>query len=258
MKKRFLISAIILSFAIAMKPFPAVFLLLFIPEKKFKEIIITVLSTLFLSITPLLAFQGGFIANLFTVLSIPSLSDVNTSTGYFLANNFNYHCVSLFTIIKFYFIETGIIQRVNMSLFSNLYVKGVVLAFIPIGLYVIYLENELWKRVTVLSIVMVIFPQLSADYRLMYMFVPLFLLLMNEKISKADYFYIILFGLLLIPKSYYFFPKTITDSGFRDYSISDPINVFIMLLILLIIMITGILKLKAIPFSKTVKLNNKN
>jgi len=248
-KEKFIFSAIFLSFAIAMKPFPAVFLLLFIAEKKFRETLIAVLSTAFISLIPLLIFKGGFFANLSAALSISRFPDAIGSSGYFESNNFVFHSMSMFTIFKVYFIESGIIQRIDMSFFSSLYVKGVLLAFIPMGLYVIFLEKELWKRVTVLSIAMVIFPQISGDYRLLYMLVPLFLFLTNETTSQSDYFYTVLFGLLLIPKNYYFFPNTITE-GFHDFSISYPINFFIMVLILLSIIVTGVLKTKGIPALK--------
>lgn len=246
-REKFILSAVFLSFAIAMKPFPGVFLLLFISRRKFKETIIAVFSTLFVSLIPLLSFQGGFRANLSAALSISRFPDAIGSSGYFESNNFVFHSMSMFTIFKVYFIESGIIQRINMPLFSSLYIKGVMLAFILIGFYAIFVEKELWKRVAVLTITMVIFPQISGDYRLLYMFVPLFLFLINETLSKSDYLYTVLFGLLLIPKNYYFFSNTLTDGGGLDFSISYPINFLIMVLILLSIIVTGVFKIKNIP-----------
>jgi len=252
-KEKFILSAIFLSFAIAMKPFPAVFLLLFIAERKFKETLLAIISTAFVSLIPLLSFQGGLLANLSAALSISKFPDAIGRSGYFESNIFVFHSLSMFAMFKAYFIETGIIQRVDMAAFSSLYVKGVMLAFILIGLYVIFLEKELWKRVAVLSIVMVIFPQISGNYRLLYMFVPLFLFLIKKTTSKSDYFYTVLLGLLLIPKNYYFLPHIITDGGW-DFSISYPINFIIMVLMLLSIILTGALKFKGIPSVKKNKL----
>lgn len=249
-KEKFTLSAIFLSLAIAMKPFPAVFLLLFLAEKKFKEAIIAVTSTAVVSLISLLSFQGGFWANLSAALSIARFPDAIGSSGYFEANNFVFHSMSLFTMFKVYFIEAGIIHTINMSSFASLYIKVVLLAFIPITLYVIFIEKELWKRAAILSIVMVIFPQISGDYRLLYMFIPLFLFLTNETTSKSDPFYVILFGMLLIPKNYYFFPNTMTDGGYLDFSISYPTNFLIMILMLVSIMLTGVLKVKQFPASK--------
>jgi hypothetical protein len=249
-QKKFISSAIFLSFAIAMKPFPAVFLLLFVAEKRFKEAIITVVSTVLVSLVPLLFFQGGLLANLSAALSISRFPDAIGSSGYFESNNFVFHSMSIFTMFKVYFIETGMIDNVDMAAFSSIYVKVVILVFIPIGLYVIFLEKELWRQVAILSVVMVIFPQISGNYRLLYMFVPLFLFLMKETTSSSDYFYVVLFELLLIPKNYYFFPHTMTDGGYLDFSISYPVNFFIMVFMLLAIILAGILKITGIPSVK--------
>ncbi len=250
MKKRFLVSAIFLSFAIALKPFPGILLLLFTNEKKYKEAAIAILFTLILTIFPLLVFKGGFLANFRVAISIPSFPGANSTGSYFAANNVDYRGMSLFTFIKFIFIEAGVIQNINMSIFSDIYFKSVLLVLIPIVLYVLFIEEILWKRVAILSIAMLIFPQFSVGYRLMYMFVPLFLFLMNAEESKFDYVYIILFGLLLIPKNYYIFPNIISDTFRIDFSVNEPINTLILVAMLLTIMISGIIKSKRFAFIK--------
>jgi hypothetical protein len=244
MNEKYLLSAFFLSLAIAMKPFPAVFLLLFVAEKKYRDAILTVASTVIITAIILFFFKGGFVANLLATISISSFPDVIGESGYFSANNFVFHSMSVFTMLKVYFIETGAIQNIDMAVFSSLYVKIMAALLIPISLYVIFVEKELWKRAAILSIIMVIFPQISGTYRLMYMFVPLFLFLKNEVPAKNDYLYTVLFGLLLIPKNYYYLPNTVTDGNAVDFSIGYPINFFAMLLILLLIITTGMLKFK--------------
>lgn len=241
-KEKYIFSAVFLSFAMAMKPFPVVLLLLFVSRRKIKEAIIAVSLTVAASVVSLLLFKGGFFANLSAAISISSFPDAIGASGYFLQNNFVFHSVSLFAILKVYFIESGQIQNIDMSLFSSMYIKGVLLALVPISTYVVFFEKQLWRQVAILSIVMVVFPQISGGYRLLYMFIPLFLFFRNEQTSRGDYLYTVLFGLLLIPKSYYFFPKTITDAGVFDFSIAYPVDLFIMVIMLLVIIIAGISK----------------
>ncbi len=238
-QKRYLISSIFLSFAIAMKVIPAVLLVLFIPEKKYKEIALSVAVTILITVISLLFFQGNFWDKLLVTVSLPRLPDLSLS-GYLSSNNFSFKSVSLFTISKLYFIETGIIQNINIPNFLDSYVKFSLITFVMIALYVIFIEKVLWKRTVLLIIALELLPQLTAEYRLLYMFAPLFLFINASQTSKFDRFYVTLFGLLLIPKSYYFFPITISDSGFHDFNIGVVISVLLMLMMLICIISTGL------------------
>ena len=63
-KQRTIISIIFLSFAISMKLFPAVFLVLLLSDKKYKEAIYTVLLVMIISICGYLSYNGELIQNI--------------------------------------------------------------------------------------------------------------------------------------------------------------------------------------------------
>jgi hypothetical protein len=112
--------------------------------------------------------------------------------------------------------------------------------FIFLSGYVLFVEKELWKKVMILVSAALLLPHASADYKLIYIFIPMLLFINSAKKSRFDLFYIIMFGLLLIPKDYYLFPKIISDSGYSDISIAVVLNIFIILAMIAVIIKEGL------------------
>ena len=67
----------------------------------------------------------------------------------------------------------------------------------------------------------------------------MFMFINTDKKSRFDLFYIIMFGLLLIPKDYYIFPKIISDSRYSDISIAVILNILMLILMVIMIVIDG-------------------
>jgi hypothetical protein len=230
-----------------MKAYPAVFLLLFVCEKKYKEISYALINTLLLTFISLLLHKGGFKTNLSFIFSGFELS----KHLFFGNNNILQRGTSLFMLFKLIFIETGINNIINMSAFLDMYYMGALVIFALLAWYVVFVEKELWKKATILTFSMLILPPVSADYKLLYVFIPLFWFINSKANDKKWLFYSIMLALLLIPKDYYLFPNIISDSGYNDISISMVINIVIMLVILFVIIKDGILwvkfRVKSIP-----------
>jgi hypothetical protein len=148
--------------------------------------------------------------------------------------------VALFTLIKIIFIETDLLQKVNMTQFLSIYIKIAIIMFLSIAAYVVFLEKDFWKRVAILVIAMLLLPQVSADYKLIHIFIPLFLYINAPRPSRLDWLYIVLFGLLLIPKDYYLLSKVFSEGGTADISISVIINHIVLIIMLLLIIGTGL------------------
>ena len=81
---------------------------------------------------------------------------------------------------------------------------------------------------------------MSADYRLLYIFIPLYLYVNNETKTKLDLFYLLALVLLLIPKDYWYLQGFLTDSGKADYSINNTINTSILVIMTVVIMASGL------------------
>jgi hypothetical protein len=236
-KKKYLLGAVFLSFAIAMKLFPIVFLCLFLADKRYKEIVFTGLFASLLTIFSLMFFKGGFFENFMQLISGANLVHLNRFLGGDLIVQ---RGVALFTLIKIIFIETDLLQKVNMTQFLSIYIKIAIIMFLSIAAYVVFLEKDFWKRVAILVIAMLLLPQVSADYKLIHIFIPLFLFINAPRPSRLDWLYIVLFGLLLIPKDYYLLSKVFSEGGTADISISVIINHIVLIIMLLLIIGTGL------------------
>ena len=64
-------------------------------------------------------------------------------------------------------------------------------------------EEIFWKQITLLTLLMCLLPYVIDDYKLIFLFIPIWLFLSNQEKTKFDSFYSILFGLLIIPKQFF-------------------------------------------------------
>jgi tetratricopeptide (TPR) repeat protein len=97
-----------------------------------------------------------------------------------------------------------------------------------ITLYVLFIKADLWKKVALLTFAALLFPHVSADYKLIHLFLPLVLFINAPGGFRHDKLFTWFFGLLLIPKSYHYFQNIVSDSSTHDISIAVPINIVIM------------------------------
>ena len=132
-----------------------------------------------------------------------------------------------------------------MTVFLNYYIKVVLVILAILTAYIVFAEKKLWKQVALLVFAMILLPYQSADYKLLYIFFPLYLFINTNEKAKSDLYYSLMFALLLIPKAYYFFPNIKSDSGTSDISISVLMNPLIILAMSLVI-ISSSLKSRSI------------
>lgn len=59
--------------------------------------------------------------------------------------------------------------------------------------YITRYETVLWKKVSLLVMCMNLLPYTSTDYKLLHLFIPLFLFINHQKEDKWDLVYIVLF-----------------------------------------------------------------
>jgi len=230
--KKLLISAVFLSLAISMKLFPAVFLILFVSDKKYKEAVYAVIFTVIVSIISLLFLSGSFIDNIQRMLLNMKLFNlVYVIRG--LGFDYGHSLFSVFKIFDYWF-------NVNITIEELLrpYFVFVLVFFALLAAYVVFFEKEFWKKVTILITTMCLLPYASNNYKLIHFFIPLYLYINTDRKEKIDILYVILFSLLLMPKNFRFIIKYEFYSGV----LIDPL---IMLILISVIIINGLLKKNA-------------
>jgi len=238
-KKQYLVSTIFLSLAISMKIYPAILLILFIPERKYREIAVCLVTTVAITLASLMCFRGGLLHNLNFLLQGSNISS-NSYFAQWMSINSNWvqRGVSLLTFFKIFYFETGLLPAFIRSSFSSIYMILAAMMGLLVFLYVIFVEKEIWKRVTLLTFSMLLLPPISADYKLLHVFIPLYLLLNTKNSQKFDVLYLLMFGLLLIPKDFHYFSTVISEGG-HDISTSVVINIFTMIVMSALIMTSG-------------------
>ncbi len=115
--------------------------------------------------------------------------------------------------------------------------------FFIIPMFVIFIETSRWKQVMLLLVPMVLFPYVSTDYKLIYLFIPFFLFVITEEKDKYDKYYTILFGLLFIPKSYLHFsgPTFFSNPDKAILGLMSVIDIAAMVVFTIMIMRTGLI-----------------
>lgn len=133
---------------------------------------------------------------------------------------------SLFEALKFLLCSYK--QIISSSLLEKIYSY---LGFIVTSIIVFfaYRERIYWKIITLLTLHMLLVPYVICDYKLIFLFVPIWLFANAEEKTGFDKIYTILFGLLLIPKKIFtMWIYTATISRLVTYGVI--INPIIMIL----------------------------
>jgi len=233
--KKYFVSAILLGLAVHAKIYFAIFLLIYFSDRKYKEIAIVIF--LFI-VSPLLALvidkwllpAVQFTGSGFVFLKTAASSDNFYNQIYVLGDDGAGFCSSLYGALKaiiyliFPNIQAGSLPI--QHLFSFYLPVAAFFAGI-IALYVILIEKERWRKVTLVTLSLILFPYVTGDYRLIILFIPLWMFMNSKRISKHDITFAILFGLLLIPKDYYIIRDSISISV-----ILNPLLIIIFMILL--------------------------
>jgi Glycosyltransferase family 87 len=236
--KRPVVSSFALSMAIAMKLYPAVFVVLLLSERKYRAIALTMFGVVIATFACMLLLKGGVGPNLQFILSGFGINE----SSYFANNNSVLAGVSLFSPIKILLraMDGAAMEVAPWGQLLGIYSLVVFACFGLLASYILVIERVLWKKVALLVFAMLLFPNVSFDYKLMLTFLPLYLFLKSDSRSKSDRFYASAFALLLIPKGYFFFPQFVSNSGASDIGIAVFVNPAIMVAILTVIVASGV------------------
>lgn len=191
-----------LGLASAIKIYPLFMLLIFIVNKKWKALEAAILTMVISSFYGLLLFRGGMFQNLFTLLHALG----GFGEGY-EKETINVHFgVGLTALIRIPFMIWN-----EMTVPKEVPVMGIYLVT-GLGLTIwtsVHIRREgcAWKKLLVMTALMVFLTPNSYMYNLVYLFpvVVVFCLARGEKRIWIDGSYLLLLGFLMIPKAYYYF-----------------------------------------------------
>ncbi len=186
---------LLLALAVSLKLYPLLFLLLPAAERRWRDCAAVVGLAAALSLGPLFFFEGGFAVNL--ELFRRNLSLFNTGQPLVIHN-------------VAWTLDFANLVRVPTVLLAPdtpsgplPYYPVLCLAVLGCAALALLREREFWKKVLLLTIASICLPSRSADYNLVYLFIPLLVYFREAGAPRReDYFYLVCAGLLLVPKSY--------------------------------------------------------
>lgn len=192
--KKYSLSSTLLAIMNAIKPLTLIFLVLYIYEKKWEELFFSLFLTFLLIIFGFMFLHGDFLAQL-EVLKINLSWYVNK----FIYDPFEGATNSLSIYLALKLILCGRLKLMQTALLYNIYT--VISVFLTgFTIYFSWKEKVFWKRITLLTLYTLTVPYVVFDYKLIFLFIPIWLFVNTDKKSKYDLMYTILFALLLIPK----------------------------------------------------------
>jgi len=275
MQKKYLISALICSVPIAIKGYAITYIVLLLTKKKYKEVFYCLSSASLLTIFGILIAKGGIKQNIDYILQyhVPFFKEnyviqdgsMWNSSLFGLIKMFIYldnHCIhpimhqvsNVPIQFKYYVISCSKnIYDVVINNALNIYTPLASLAVIAVICYIIFIEKEFWKKVTLLFIASIIFPPMASDLKLFSLYIPLFLFINAENKSKADWLYSVLFALILIPLNYLqFIPMPYDTNAFNISAVLHPV---ILSVLLLVIIIEGFCNYKKVQIIQNTEIN---
>jgi hypothetical protein len=222
-RNKLLLSSFFLALGIALKIYPIIFIVLCIRRKhlltSFVQIIAITIFSALMSIAGLLPFEE----NIPTAISW-TLKNMNAITAHAANNTWAIqHSTSLYSFLKL----TSMVMFPKIILNYSGYLFSTIILSTITCCIVLFSNIKYWQKTFLLIAVILLVPPVSFDYKLLSLYVPLFLFLKEQRNSPLDWLYLIGFTILFIPKAYFYIVT--------DISIAVPINCITLLLMSILI-----------------------
>lgn len=211
--KFWIVGLLFLSLAISLKGYPAVLLLLLVSERQYMRMIFCSLLAFLISLITLYFLWDGFDLNLTGFLSNLNsyyrMYVLGKSSLFASSDPYNMTRAIFFGLANLWqkFISPNYVL-LPMEVYSASILKVyslLSLSFATIAaFFVLAIPEVRWKKVTALCLIALLFPNVSNDYKLCFLFPGLYLFLIESENSTSEKVTFALFCLLMVPKSYLF------------------------------------------------------
>ena len=208
MRQQYKASAVFLSLAIATKPYAAILVMIFVFNKKYREALLALCGAVLLSVFSLSLFKDGLF-----VEACKYLKALSGMASYLSAGGQQSYTSDLFgslTALVRFVGDALNIDRSGTTMYLPAHpVASICYAVLAVTVslyFMIYLWNRAqpsWKIMAVLTILLILLPYNSGDYRLTYLFAPMLMYMSVAERTRRDVWIVVLWGLLLVPKNYY-------------------------------------------------------
>lgn len=183
----------LISTVAASKFFPVVFGLLLLRDKKWKMILLATVITIFLFFAPFFLFQNDFFYNLKGFLF-----EIKDSKRYFNLMNISFSYT--FKKIIFLFVSKDELS-IHWKTFYLYYNVFIILLGIALSFIITFSKRiQKWEIISLISLYAVLFPHMSAGYKLMIALIPMYYMLQEKSTLELNIIVpVYVFSISLIP-----------------------------------------------------------
>lgn len=212
-KSGILLAVVALASATAIKGYPALFILLFLVERRYLAATVSIVLAGLFTLGSLFIFIGDIGYHLAGIRSGLKYFHEAYVVG---TGSLNY-CVDPYNCVRFFMGTTDRVQW-GLKLFS----------FVLLGFssfFVLFAPAAPWRKTLTVGITLLLFPVVANDYKLLVLLPGIFeFVAQNEPLRKQDKIIMFCLILLFVPKHYYFFGT----SAFSISCVVSPILVLLM------------------------------
>jgi hypothetical protein len=238
-QRRPALTGLLLAIPVSMKLFPAVFFILLLSGKRYKEMLWTVAWAAVLTLIPLLVFSGGIRSGFGGYWSRLQASHNMYKELMIIAGGGVHQGHSILGALRILGHSKLRPEVMPKVLFP--YLACTMAVFVAVSAYVLCRERVLWKKVALLLICMNLLPYVSGDYKLLHLFIPFFLFIRSDQPEKYDLGFTVLFALLFVSKDFTYF------NGCPYHTLNQVLNPLLMLFLGGLIIVPGLRQRVAVP-----------
>ncbi len=234
-RKLFFWGAVCLGLCSSLKGYPIIFAYLFLKQKKYLHCVLSIAVAFTVTLSALALFEGGFDKNFDFLLKGSNFSHESIQQMLYRPDLVQ-RSISLFSMFKVTFLYLNL--DIDLVRFLSFYKISAFICGIIIWFYILRKTKSFNALIASLTFMIMLFPYLSADYKLLHLFLPLILFFHDKqgKANKEDAYIVLLFCFLLIPKPYFYLKRVLSDSQFHDITLSivlNPIAILVLWILLL-------------------------
>ena len=236
MRQQYKTSAVFLLLAIAIKPYAAILIMFFVFNKKYREALLALCGALLLSVFSLSIFKDGLFVE--TCKYSNALSGMGSELSSGGHQSYTSDLFGFLTAVVRFVGDALSIDRSGTTMYlpahpvaSICYAVLAISVFLYLMIYLWKKPQPSWKTMAVLTILLILLPYNSGDYRLTYLFAPMLMYMAVAERTRRDVWIVVLWGLLLVPKNYY--PLHLAPTNYYSFEVHQTVGMVINPLLLI-------------------------
>jgi len=205
-RERLLVGALLVAVASALKGYPLAWLVLWLKRRSFGGVALGLGATAALVLLPGLCFEGGVATTLAGLQSGLSAFHEDYVVGWRSAH-FSADLINGWRMLA-YWTE----QPTDMRSVAHIYERLAVVWAAGLVFFALFVARSLWRELLAVVLVMLVFPHVTNDYKLVLLLPVLLAWLTAPGQGWRDRLFATATGLLMVPKHYFFIRHT--DASF--------------------------------------------